>query len=178
LVQEFFDAELKKMKVRPYYFPLFVTENVLQKDHIEGFAPEVCLLLLFFTSHFHLPPTFCTWDVLKWLLFLCFDLDKLSCVMYFVLTCFSFNEFLRKTINSDLSIWVSCCLLSIASSGLCILLLSFRNNCTWISFICDEKLTEWSLWSFVFWGNYDSFLWEQEAMISEETQSPSWIELH
>jgi prolyl-tRNA synthetase len=59
-MQEFFDAELKKMKVRPYYFPLFVTENVLQKekDHIEGFAPEVCHLLLFFTSHFHLRPSF------------------------------------------------------------------------------------------------------------------------
>ncbi|GJN11637.1 hypothetical protein PR202_ga29840 [Eleusine coracana subsp. coracana] len=43
LLKEFFDAELKKMKVKPYYFPLFVTENVLQKekDHIEGFAPEV-----------------------------------------------------------------------------------------------------------------------------------------
>jgi hypothetical protein len=52
-VQEFFDAEIKKLKLKPYYFPLFVTENVLQKekDHIEGFAPEVCLLL--FPSHLH-----------------------------------------------------------------------------------------------------------------------------
>jgi prolyl-tRNA synthetase len=42
-VQEFFDAEIKKLKLKPYYFPLFVTEDVLQKekDHIEGFAPEV-----------------------------------------------------------------------------------------------------------------------------------------
>lgn len=52
-MQEFFDAEIKKLKLKPYYFPLFVTENVLQKekDHIEGFAPEVCLLL--FPSHLH-----------------------------------------------------------------------------------------------------------------------------
>jgi hypothetical protein len=43
-VQEFFDAEIKKLKLKPYYFPLFITEDVLQKekDHIEGFAPEVC----------------------------------------------------------------------------------------------------------------------------------------
>nr|CAB3462022.1 unnamed protein product [Digitaria exilis] len=43
LLKEFFDAEIKKLKLKPYYFPLFVTENVLQKekDHIEGFAPEV-----------------------------------------------------------------------------------------------------------------------------------------
>lgn len=51
-MQEFFDAEIKKLKLKPYYFPLFVTENVLQKekDHIEGFAPEVCLLLYFFSD--------------------------------------------------------------------------------------------------------------------------------
>ncbi|KAF7025317.1 hypothetical protein CFC21_037517 [Triticum aestivum] len=43
LLKEFFDSEIKKLKLKPYYFPLFVTENVLQKekDHIEGFAPEV-----------------------------------------------------------------------------------------------------------------------------------------
>ncbi|PKA63035.1 prolyl-tRNA synthetase [Apostasia shenzhenica] len=42
-LQVFFDAELKKMNIRNAYFPLFVTQNVLQKekDHIEGFAPEV-----------------------------------------------------------------------------------------------------------------------------------------
>jgi prolyl-tRNA synthetase len=51
-VQEFFDAEIKKLKLKPYYFPLFVTENVLQKekDHIEGFAPEVRLFLYFFSD--------------------------------------------------------------------------------------------------------------------------------
>ncbi|KAM0954599.1 putative proline--tRNA ligase [Dioscorea sansibarensis] len=42
-LQVFFDAEIKKMNIKNCYFPLFVTENVLQKekDHIEGFAPEV-----------------------------------------------------------------------------------------------------------------------------------------
>lgn len=42
-MQTFFDAEIKKMNIKNAYFPLFVTENVLQKekDHIEGFAPEV-----------------------------------------------------------------------------------------------------------------------------------------
>lgn len=45
IVQTFFDAEIKRRGVKPCYFPLFVTENVLQreKDHIEGFAPEVIL---------------------------------------------------------------------------------------------------------------------------------------
>lgn len=34
------------MGIKNAYFPLFVTENVLQKekDHIEGFAPEVSFL--------------------------------------------------------------------------------------------------------------------------------------
>lgn len=42
-MQTFFDAEIKRRGVKPCYFPLFVTENSLQKekDHIEGFAPEV-----------------------------------------------------------------------------------------------------------------------------------------
>ncbi|KAL0927335.1 hypothetical protein M5K25_001498 [Dendrobium thyrsiflorum] len=42
-LEAFFDLEIKKMNVKNAYFPLFVTENVLQKekDHIEGFAPEV-----------------------------------------------------------------------------------------------------------------------------------------
>lgn len=42
-MQTFFDAEIKKMNIKNAYFPLFVTESVLQreKDHIEGFAPEV-----------------------------------------------------------------------------------------------------------------------------------------
>ncbi|KAJ6798553.1 proline--tRNA ligase, cytoplasmic isoform X1 [Iris pallida] len=42
-LQVFFDAEIKKMNIKNCYFPLFVTRNVLEKekDHIEGFAPEV-----------------------------------------------------------------------------------------------------------------------------------------
>ncbi|CAN1236387.1 Proline--tRNA ligase, cytoplasmic [Linum grandiflorum] len=41
-MQGFFDAEIKKMKVKNCYFPLFVSSSVLEKekDHIEGFAPE------------------------------------------------------------------------------------------------------------------------------------------
>ncbi|CAI9774250.1 unnamed protein product [Fraxinus pennsylvanica] len=43
ILQTFFDAEIKKMKIKNCYFPLFVSPGVLQKekDHIEGFAPEV-----------------------------------------------------------------------------------------------------------------------------------------
>ncbi|RXH80036.1 hypothetical protein DVH24_041183 [Malus domestica] len=42
-MQAFFDAEIKKMKIKNCYFPLFVSPGVLEreKDHIEGFAPEV-----------------------------------------------------------------------------------------------------------------------------------------
>jgi len=38
-----FDAEIKKMGVENTYFPMFVSQTVLakEKDHIEGFAPEV-----------------------------------------------------------------------------------------------------------------------------------------
>jgi len=42
-IQEWFDAEIKKMGVRNAYFPMFVPESALtkEKDHVEGFAPEV-----------------------------------------------------------------------------------------------------------------------------------------
>ena len=42
-LQTFFDAEIKKMKIKNCYFPLFVSPGVLEKekDQIEGFAPEV-----------------------------------------------------------------------------------------------------------------------------------------
>lgn len=42
-VQAFFDPEIKKMKIKNCYFPVFVSSTVLEKekDHIEGFAPEV-----------------------------------------------------------------------------------------------------------------------------------------
>lgn len=40
---EFFNAEIKKLGVQNCYFPMFVSSRVLEreKDHIEGFAPEV-----------------------------------------------------------------------------------------------------------------------------------------
>ncbi|TKW09415.2 hypothetical protein SEVIR_6G093200v4 [Setaria viridis] len=43
LLKGFFDGEMRRLKAQPYYFPLFVTESALQKekDHIDGFAPEV-----------------------------------------------------------------------------------------------------------------------------------------
>eukprot|EP01132_Coremiostelium_polycephalum_P005108 gene5108-6358_t len=42
-IQAFFDAEIKKLGVQNAYFPLLVSEKALttEKDHIEGFAPEV-----------------------------------------------------------------------------------------------------------------------------------------
>jgi len=42
-IQAFFDAEIKKLEVQNAYFPLLVSEKALttEKDHIEGFAPEV-----------------------------------------------------------------------------------------------------------------------------------------
>ncbi|KAI9747979.1 MAG: ribose-phosphate pyrophosphokinase 1 [Lichina confinis] len=42
-IQEWFDTRIKRMGVRNCYFPMFVSSKVLEreKDHIEGFAPEV-----------------------------------------------------------------------------------------------------------------------------------------
>jgi hypothetical protein len=42
-IQGFFDREIKKLGVENAYFPMFVSAKVLEKekDHIEGFAPEV-----------------------------------------------------------------------------------------------------------------------------------------
>ncbi|CAN6452684.1 unnamed protein product [Victoria cruziana] len=42
-LKDFFDPEIKKMGIKNCYFPLFVSSNALEKekDHIEGFAPEV-----------------------------------------------------------------------------------------------------------------------------------------
>lgn len=44
-MQAFFDVEIKKMKVKNSYFPVFVSPTVLEKekDHVEGFAPEVSM---------------------------------------------------------------------------------------------------------------------------------------
>lgn len=38
-----FDAKIKDLGVENAYFPMFVSASVLEreKDHIEGFAPEV-----------------------------------------------------------------------------------------------------------------------------------------
>lgn len=43
VVQTWFDSKIKELGVQNAYFPLFVTEDVLikEKDHVEGFAPEV-----------------------------------------------------------------------------------------------------------------------------------------
>lgn len=42
-IQNFFDAKIKSIGVKNAYFPMFVSSRVLEKekDHIEGFAPEV-----------------------------------------------------------------------------------------------------------------------------------------
>ncbi len=42
-IRDFFDKEIKKLGVENAYFPLFVSKRALttEKDHIEGFAPEV-----------------------------------------------------------------------------------------------------------------------------------------
>ncbi|RPA74531.1 putative prolyl-tRNA synthetase C19C7.06 [Ascobolus immersus RN42] len=42
-IQKYFDAKIKHLGVENCYFPLFVSAKVLEreKDHVEGFAPEV-----------------------------------------------------------------------------------------------------------------------------------------
>ncbi|KAH9573469.1 hypothetical protein CY35_01G002000 [Sphagnum magellanicum] len=42
-IKDFFDKEIKKMGIENTYFPLFVSEKALnkEKNHVEGFAPEV-----------------------------------------------------------------------------------------------------------------------------------------
>jgi prolyl-tRNA synthetase len=42
-IQEFFDKQIKLLGVQNAYFPLFVAKSALEaeKDHVEGFAPEV-----------------------------------------------------------------------------------------------------------------------------------------
>ncbi|KAM7252696.1 hypothetical protein ACFE04_008205 [Oxalis oulophora] len=56
-MQHFFDAEIKKMKVKNCYFPVFVSESVLQKEknHIEGFAPEVAWVTKSGSSELEVP---------------------------------------------------------------------------------------------------------------------------
>ncbi|KAJ7521567.1 hypothetical protein O6H91_19G060100 [Diphasiastrum complanatum] len=42
-IKDFFDAEIKRIGVENAYFPMFVSQKALtqEKNHIEGFAPEV-----------------------------------------------------------------------------------------------------------------------------------------
>ena len=42
-IQTWLDAQIKALGVQNAYFPLFITEDKLlkEKDHVEGFAPEV-----------------------------------------------------------------------------------------------------------------------------------------
>ena len=42
-IQAFFDARIKALGVQNAYFPLFVSQSALEaeKEHVEGFAPEV-----------------------------------------------------------------------------------------------------------------------------------------
>ena len=46
-IQNFFDKEIKRLGVQGAYFPLFVSKSALEteKDHVEGFAPEVACML-------------------------------------------------------------------------------------------------------------------------------------
>jgi len=42
-IQSWFNTEIKKLGVQNSYFPMFISHSVLEreKDHIEGFSPEV-----------------------------------------------------------------------------------------------------------------------------------------
>ncbi|CAG9461739.1 unnamed protein product [Pedinophyceae sp. YPF-701] len=57
VLQEWFDAEIKKLEVQNCYFPLFVTPEVLQKekDHVEGFAAEVAWVTRSGSSELEVP---------------------------------------------------------------------------------------------------------------------------
>lgn len=43
VIQDFFGKEIEKLGVQDTYFPMFVSQAALEKEkeHIEGFAPEV-----------------------------------------------------------------------------------------------------------------------------------------
>lgn len=47
-IQDFFNGEIKRKGVRNCYFPMFVSQAVLEKekDHIADFSPEVSVCLL------------------------------------------------------------------------------------------------------------------------------------
>jgi len=42
-IQGFFDKKIKELDVENCYFPMFVSQDALEKekDHLEGFSPEV-----------------------------------------------------------------------------------------------------------------------------------------
>lgn len=42
-LSDYFETEITEMGVEPAYFPMFVSQRALEreKNHIEGFAPEV-----------------------------------------------------------------------------------------------------------------------------------------
>ncbi|CAA6659606.1 unnamed protein product [Spirodela intermedia] len=68
----FFDPEIKRMNVKNAYFPLFVSDSVLQKekDHIEGFAPETVMYPYYskwIRGHRDLPLRLNQWcNVVRW----------------------------------------------------------------------------------------------------------------
>ena len=56
-IHQWFDGEIKAMGIQNCYFPLFVTENVLnkEKDHVEDFAPEVAWVTKSGTTDLEVP---------------------------------------------------------------------------------------------------------------------------
>jgi len=50
---DFFDAAIKELGVEDTYFPMFVSQRQLEreKDHVEGFAPEVAWVTKAFVSN-------------------------------------------------------------------------------------------------------------------------------
>lgn len=56
-IQSFFDGLIKANGVENAYFPLFVSQRALEteKDHVEGFAPEVAWVTKYGTSELNEP---------------------------------------------------------------------------------------------------------------------------
>ena len=51
----FFEDKITEMGVEPCYFPMFVSQRALEreKDHVEGFAPEVAWVTKAYVSRIH-----------------------------------------------------------------------------------------------------------------------------
>jgi prolyl-tRNA synthetase len=51
---DWFNAKIKELEVQNAYFPMFVSQKVLEreKDHIEGFSPEVAWVTRAYVSHY------------------------------------------------------------------------------------------------------------------------------